>query len=292
MTTCGFSSCGGDDDDDLIGGNGGNGGTTTESPEPNPSQVFPAGIPQEANGYSIKTDDAGRVSEISDEYGLVKFAYGKFSRAIAATTEFNAKMEIYDTSYNGNSELEYIIYLQLNKDGFITYALEEYADDEDNEIDEWRFGYNSDGQINYMFRTEGDNEENFLTYADGNVIKNELKENGKVERTTNVLYTNKTITTPIVNKGGIMEFDDAFELDMDEMVFAYYAGMLGKPTKNLPVGNVDISYDDNYPTYTGYYGLRWEMNDNGLPTAMYYYEMDADGNITWENSYPEATYKW
>ncbi|MBD5365836.1 MAG: hypothetical protein HDR82_02285 [Bacteroides sp.] len=68
--------------------------------------------------------------------------------------------------------------------------------------------------------------------------------------------------------------------------------MLGKPTKNLPVGNVDISYDDNYPTYTGYYGLRWEMNDNGLPTAMYYYEMDADGNITWENSYPEATYKW
>ncbi|MDE7472016.1 MAG: hypothetical protein K2M68_00360, partial [Muribaculaceae bacterium] len=149
MTTCGFSSCGDDDDDNLIGGNG---GTTTENPEPNPSQVFPAGVPKEADGYSIKTDDAGRVTEANDGYDLVKFTYGKFSRAIAKTTEFNAKMEIYDI-HNGNNELEYIIYLQLNKDGFITYALEEYADDEDNETDEWRFGYNSDGQINYMFRT-------------------------------------------------------------------------------------------------------------------------------------------
>ncbi|MDE7473610.1 MAG: DUF4595 domain-containing protein, partial [Muribaculaceae bacterium] len=145
--------------------------------------------------------------------------------------------------------------------------------------------------------TEGDNEENFLTYSDGNIIKNERKENGKVERTTNVVYTNKTITTPLVNEGGIMEFDDAFELDMDEMNIAYYAGLLGKPTKNLPVGLVDISTSDDWETgeittYTSYYGLRWEMNGNGLPTAMYYYEMDADGNITWENNYPEATYKW
>lgn len=70
-----------------------------------------------------------------------------------------------------------------------------------------------------------------------------------------IKYTDATVTTPIVNKGCIMMFDECFGIDMDELQIAYYAGLLGKATKNLPVAN-----DDN--TFT------WTLNSNGLPTQL------------------------
>ena len=37
-------------------------------------------------------------------------------------------------------------------------------------------------------------------------------------------YTTGEITVPIENKGCLMLFDTTFDIDMDEMRYAYYAG--------------------------------------------------------------------
>jgi len=57
-----------------------------------------------------------------------------------------------------------------------------------------------------------------------------------------------------------MLFDATLGIDMDEMKYAYYAGLLGKATKNLPKSNVDEEGETT--TFT------WTLNDSGLPTKM------------------------
>ena len=50
--------------------------------------------------------------------------------------------------------------------------------------------------------------------------------------------------------------------NMDEMDYAYYAGLLGKATKNLPVklvNNENDTYNDNFT---------WTLNSNGYPISL------------------------
>ena len=63
----------------------------------------------------------------------------------------------------------------------------------------------------------------------------------------------------IENKGCIMFFDGTFGIDMDEMEYAYYAGLLGKATKNLPVRLVD---DEGRIT-----DFFWTLNSAGYPIS-------------------------
>ena len=73
------------------------------------------------------------------------------------------------------------------------------------------------------------------------------------------------------NKGCIMLFDDMFRIDMDEMEPAYYAGLLGRSTKHLPV-----SYKDDEDTCN----FGWEFDDNGYPTCF-----TDDDSYSWEGTY-------
>ena len=66
-----------------------------------------------------------------------------------------------------------------------------------------------------------------------------------------------------------MLFDDMFEIDMDEMGIAYYAGLLGKSTKDLPMGcDYGDGEVDNY---------NWTFDSNNNPTKFWCgdYEWDA-----------------
>lgn len=57
-----------------------------------------------------------------------------------------------------------------------------------------------------------------------------------------------------------MLFDTTLGIDMDEMEYAYYAGLLGKAIKNLPVKCVDD--EGNVENYS------WKLNSTGYPTQM------------------------
>ena len=72
-----------------------------------------------------------------------------------------------------------------------------------------------------------------------------------------------------------MSFDVALGLDLDHLHGAYYAGMLGKATKHLPIYNMD---KDNDKTT-----LDWTFNDNGFPTKIVVKDDEGreDSNIVW-----------
>lgn len=238
--SAGFASCS-DDDNDIKPGN--------------TAQVFPQGVPSSVDGMTVKTNANGQVTEIIDGDATISFQYGSFSRA----QNFQAKMTIHDPSY---PEDDTEFYFQLNNKGFVTYALEVYTGDEDNSQDEWWFGYNADGQLNYMKRTEGDNEVTTITYNGGNITSTStVDDDNTTPSVYDITYTDATVTTALANNGGLMLFDETFGIDMDEMGAAYFAGLLGKATKNLPV-KLQRKGDNEYDTFA------WTLNAKGLPVKL------------------------
>jgi len=192
--------------------------------------------------------------------GRVSFEYGSGTRAAAANT---VRMTIYD-----NGELFATFDMTLNSNGYVKSATET---DYEGDVDTWEFGYN-DGQLNYMKRSEGGNEVTNITYSNGNIVKTKMvSEDDSDDSSEYSIAYGETL-----NKGCIMLFDATLGIDMDEMEYAYYAGMLGKATKNLPKSNVDEEGDTT--TFT------WTLNDNGLPT-----KLTATDNYGYSE---ECVFKW
>lgn len=247
MMSCGLTACSDDDDDD----NGGNGNGATVKPE----TVFTAGIPASVDGSDIIINAEGKVSKIVSNYDIYNISYESVT---FKGKKYDAVISCLEPS---RADVEYCrFYVQLNNQGFITYALQEYLyEDEENEYDDWTFRYNADGQLNYMKRSEGD-EETTITYTNGDITKVSAvdQEDSSNHYVTVISYS----SNPVANKGGIMLFDQTFDIDMDEMAPAYYAGMLGKATKHLPTKAADMDNDGIYYTYD------WTLNANGLPVKM------------------------
>ena len=53
-----------------------------------------------------------------------------------------------------------------------------------------------------------------------------------------------------------MLYDEMLNVDLDQMEVVYYAGLLGRATRHLPVS----LYYDNMTYY-----FEWGINDSGLP---------------------------
>lgn len=256
-----FTSCS-DDDDDAAVING-------------PEDVFTAGVPQTIGSNTITTDAEGRVVKIESTDGeTFKFSYEPVSRA----TQFDAKMEAYS-----NNKLDYTFYIRLNDKGVTEYVLQEYEPDpmypeDENEPDEWWFSYDSQCRLVSFTRSENDNEVVRFAYKDGNIVTTTTYDS-PTDKTpsdvTTIAYTNSAATSPIANKGCLMLFDALFNADMDEGEYLYFAGLLGKATKNLPVGysEEDTDWDGTPVTYT--YNYEWVLNASGLPTECW--ELSNDG---------------
>ena len=56
-----------------------------------------------------------------------------------------------------------------------------------------------------------------------------------------------------------MLFDTTFDIDMDEMRYAYYAGLLGKATKHLPLSSSREGDEEFFD---------WSFNTDGFPTSL------------------------
>ena len=141
------TSCSDDDDDAPF---------TTD---PSVDNVFSEGLPASFDGATFTTNADGQVTVIKDKYDTYTFEYGTFSRAIT----FNVLMKRRENSRESSSGKDY--YMQLGKEGFVTYILEVDSDDE-TDTEEWRFEYNRDGQMTRMQRTEGGDDFK-MTYEGG-----------------------------------------------------------------------------------------------------------------------------
>ena len=244
-----FSSCSNKNDDDLI---------IDSWPDPvtiDLSKVFTNGMPKEVDSMTIQTDDNGLVTGIKTKNETVSFKYNNTKTRTFVIPNVFMKIE-----HNGDTTV-YIMFLGNN--GFVRGCMREQK--ENTKEDTWYFSYNDNDQLINIIHSADDYKEFTLTYKDSNISEIETKTivsqtTTRKKDTCKVAYTSDTTPTPIVNKGNIMLFNTTFGIDIGAMKYAYYAGLLGKATKNLPVQLIDKNGNKN--------NFTWTVNSNGFPTAM------------------------
>ena len=240
LACVGMVSCG-DDDTFIVG---------------KPSNIFSNVSPKIVGKYSIYYDEQGRVSMVT-ERGEYTFRKAFFDYS-PADRDCDVRIDITEENYGEMISL----HVSLNKNGYAEYV----SEIEDNRIDQdWKFEYNSNGQLIKMVRSEGGSETTTVTYQDGDITKVERKSK------FNDSGTNSTIeygTEKIENKGSVMLFDEMLCIDMDEMGLAYFAGLLGKPTSHLPQSNKSINYSSGGYKITTYKSFSWSLGANRLPVSV------------------------
>ena len=238
---------------------GPDGGEDKGKVEVNPTKVFVNGMPKIVDGSVFTRDFKGRLSSIynREENVLIAFAY---TSSILGTKDVpNVVMTVTD----GDERTVYNLF--LNKDGFVKYCDEiDYEEKGNNpKTTTWNFEYNSDGQlIKAVQSKDGVKTSSTIAYNDGDAVETVTmsEKDGKETDHYRIYYTSKKVTLPIENRGCIMSFDVALGLDLDHLHGAYYAGMLGKATKHLPIYNMDK--DNDKTTFD------WTFNNNGFPTKV------------------------
>ena len=240
LSCVGMVSCG-DDESFIVG---------------KPSNIFSNLSPKIVGKYSIYYDEQGRVSMVT-ERGEYTFRKAIFDYS-PADRDCDVRIDIDEENYG-----EMIcLHVLLNKNGYAEYV----SEIEDNRIDEdWKFEYNSNGQLIKMVRSEGGSETTTVTYQDGDITK--VEQESKFDDCS----TSSTIeygTEKIENKGSVMLFDEMLCIDMDEMGLAYFAGLLGKPTSHLPQSNKSINYSSGGYKITTYKSFSWSLGANRLPVSV------------------------
>ena len=240
LACVGMVSCG-DDDTFIVG---------------KPSNIFSNVSPKIVGKYSIYYDEQRRVSMVT-ERGEYTFRKAIFDYS-PADRDCDVRIDIAEENYG-----EMIcLHVYLNKNGYAEYV----SEIEDNRIDQdWKFEYNSNGQLIKMVRSEGGSETTTVTYQEGDITK--VVQESKIDDCS----TSSTIeygTEKIENKGGVMLFDEMLCIDMDEMGFAYFAGLLGKPTSHLPQSNKSINYSSGGYKITTYKSFSWSLDANRLPVSV------------------------
>lgn len=227
----------------------------TTPTEVNPLNVFTGGMPLSYGKYNILKNVKGQVSAIQANNGdeKITFEYMESTSNNANTPNVVMTLESKDEKL--------VLNLFLNKEGFVKHCDEtEYHRDDLSQKETWDFTYNNNGQLLTMFRSEG-NERTTIKYEAGNIVSTTEKAvNGTRNKIHKVYYTSQSVPSPIVNKGCIMLFDTTLGIDMDEMQYAYFAGLLGKATKHLPVRLVDNEGEEE--------SFAWHLNASGYPTSM------------------------
>ena len=219
------------------------------------SRVFTNGMPKEVDSMTIQTDDNGLVTGIKTKDETVSFKYNNTKTRTFVIPNVFMKVE-----HNGDTTV-YIMFLGNN--GFVRGCMREQK--ENTKEDTWYFSYNDNDQLTNITHSADTYKRFTLTYKDGNISEIETKTivsqtTTRKKDTCKVAYTSDTTPAPIVNKGNIMLFNTTFGIDIGAMKYAYYAGLLGKATKNLPVQLIDKS--GNKTNFT------WTFNSNGFPTSM------------------------
>ncbi len=263
----GFTACSDDDENENSEG----GGSTVTVVKP--SEVFKGGLPKSAAGMSISQNKEGLVTSIIGEDGEEAVFEYFFAETKADATKDRAKITVTDDE-GDVTELN----LQLNSNGYVEYCNSiDHAGTSDASEFTWEMKYDADGHLIEMRRSEGSGELTKITYKDGDAVKtstsymgggdmngdgvldgNDEREDGAI-----IDYTTGEIATPIDNKGCLMMFDELLDVDMDEMIYAYYGGMLGKATKHLPLAMRDA--DDTSVELSNY---KWTLNSDGYPTQL------------------------
>ena len=224
-----------------------------------------------------------RVVEKGSSSYFEKYAYDQDGRLVSVKHFNSGELNYEETlkyennkltiTTEGGDEIDFKMNLVINENGFAESGTDFYYEEEDGVIVEYtstfEFKYTADGYLSeYKYvEDEGTPEEEThlkkYVYKDGNIVSYFYSEEGiKSEEKT---YTIGTVE----NKDGAV-----IDRSLDEIATLYYAGILGKTSKNLITKEL----------YTDYY--------TGTPRKSvidYLFELNKDGYIIKEETkYEEA----
>ncbi|MDE5734320.1 MAG: DUF4595 domain-containing protein [Duncaniella sp.] len=219
-----------------------------------PDRVFPGGLPRSIGGNAVKYDAAGRVTAIGS---AARFRY--LASAHAEKNGYNILLDTDDGEYR----------LCVNEDGWVGYAEKEGM--------ALNLAYNLAGYLNHMewedAEADGHGEIVFY-YEDGDLLTgrgNCSYHGGAGHLEVTLSYTGSGLSEPLDNKGGLIFMNHgAGGLDLGGLQWAYYAGLLGRPSRHLPLHKAVIG-PAGHSTQEFY---EWQTDSDGLPSSVAVSEID------------------
>ena len=218
----------------------------------NPRNVFPLGLPKKISEIVLTLNEKGQLVQFSEPNSNDRATFEYKDVALGSTQA----PQVILTETDEPDKHVYELY--LNRDGFVTHAKEtHYRNDHIAGKATWDFAYNADNQLKDA-KCSTDKKHIVLEYQNGNVVKTTTTTVVKPTEVTTITYATAS-TRPIENKTGVMLFGATLDADFDNLEAAYYAGLLGKPSKNLPLQS---EKSGNKAT------SKWTLDSNGNPTAL------------------------
>ena len=218
----------------------------------NPRNVFPLGLPKKISQNVLTLNAKGQLIQLAEPNDDERITFEYKDVALGSTQA----PQVILTETDEPDKHVYELY--LNRDGFVTHAKEtHYRNDHIAGKATWDFAYNADNQLKDA-KCSTDKKHIVLEYQNGNVVKTTTTTAGKPAEVATITYATAS-TRPIENKTGVMLFATTLDADLDYLEAAYYAGLLGKPSKNLPLQSEKSGDKAN---------LKWTLDSNGNPTAL------------------------
>lgn len=218
----------------------------------NPRNVFPLGLPKKISEKVLTLNEKGQLIQLAEPNDDERITFEYKDVALGSTQA----PQVILTETDEPDKHVYELY--LNRDGFVTHAKEtHYSNDHIIGKATWDLAYNADNQLKDA-KCSTDKKHIVLEYQNGNVVKTTTTTVGKPTEVTTITYATAS-TRPIENKTGVMLFGATLDADLDYIEAAYYAGLLGKPSKNLP-----LQSEKSGDKATS----KWTLDSNGYPTAL------------------------
>lgn len=220
----------------------------------NPRNVFPLGLPKKISEIVLTLNEKGQLVQFSEPNSNDRATFEYKDVALGSTQA----PQVILTETDEPDKHVYELY--LNRDGFVTHAKEtHYSNDHIIGKATWDFAYNADNQLKDV-KCSADKKHIVLEYQNGNVVKTTTTTVVKPTEVTTITYATASIR-PIENKTGVMLFATTLDADFDNLEVAYYAGLLGKPSKNLPLQSEKSGDKATF---------KWTLDGNGNPTVLNY----------------------
>ena len=218
----------------------------------NPRNVFPLGLPKKISENVLTLNEKGQLVQFAEPNSKDRATFEYKDVALGSTQA----PQVILTETDEPDKHVYELY--LNRDGFVTHAKEtHYRNDHIAGKATWDFAYNADNQLKDA-KCSTDKKHIVLEYQNGNVVKTTTTTAGEPTEVTTITYATASIR-PIENKTGVMLFGATLDADFDNLEVAYYAGLLGKPSKNLPLQSEKSGDKATF---------KWTLDGNGNPTAL------------------------
>lgn len=205
------------------------------------------GLLSEVWDVDIYTDEDGVIHE--DRSLSLRYEYGNGTATIYAE----------EPPYNGT--VYTVCQYQIGANGFANSAVIGHMASSDRYFS--KFYYDSEG---HLIKINDGGDECVLRYSGGNLSSYTNYSDGEYDVTFKYAGENKLKYMPYINE------PETFEGDFREVWWAYIAGIMGKPSKDL----VSEAYIDYHGRYT-----------NVTKTASYYYDYKTGllESITWIEQY-------